>query len=156
MTVLTKTPRLGLLGVLLLTLGVHSMAAAADKPVINASSAAVTLDVYSGRPNPTWPLSETMTAELLRRLGALNASSVDVADFDGLGYRAVQAEFTGEPKGTGVSASRGIVTLDQAGQRFRYADPGRQFELWLVNTGADHLPSDLLQYVTKEIASKAQ
>lgn len=132
------------------------MAAAAEKPVLNVSSAAVTLDVYSGRPNPTWPLSASMTAELVRRLGALTTSSADVADFDGLGYRAVQAELIGGPKGTVVTASRGVVTLDQAGERFRYTDPGRQFELWLVNTGADHLPSDLLQYVTKEIASKAQ
>lgn len=132
------------------------MAAAAEKPVLNVSSAAVTLDVYSGRPNPIWSLSASMTAELVRRLGALTTSSADVADFDGLGYRAVQAELVGDPKGTVVIASRGVVTLDQAGERFRYADPGRQFELWLVNTGADHLPSDLLQYVTKEIASKAQ
>ena len=130
------------------------MAVANDKRVIEASSAVVTLDVFSGRPNPTWSLSEPVTAELLRRLQALDASKVDGPEFDGLGYRAVRAEFQGQAEGIVVTASRGIVTLEQAGQRFRYADVGRQFELWLVNTGAGHVTPDVLLYVTGEIGSK--
>lgn len=149
-----KAPPRVLLGVLLLTLGTSVMALAADKPVIKASSAVVTLDVFSGRPNPTWSLSQPATAELLRRLGALETSKVDAREFDDLGYRSVKAELAGEAKDTVVTASRGVVTLDRAGERFQYTDAGRQFELWLVNTGASHLTADLLRYVTGEIASK--
>jgi lipoprotein-anchoring transpeptidase ErfK/SrfK len=131
----------------------HAMAAPNDKPVITASNVVVTLDAYSGRPNPTWSMAEGMTVEFLRRLHALDGSKAAPREFEDLGYRAVSAEFQDETKGTVVvKASRGIVTLDRAGQRSHYLDAGRQFELWLVNTGAAHLTPDILRYVTGEIA----
>jgi lipoprotein-anchoring transpeptidase ErfK/SrfK len=129
------------------------MAAPNGKPVTAASNVVVTLDVYSGRPNPTWSMAEGMTVEFLRRLHALDGSKAAPREFENLGYRAVSAEFQDETKGTiVVKASRGIVTVDRAGQRFHYLDAGRQFELWLVNTGTTHLTPDILRYVTGEIA----
>jgi hypothetical protein len=143
------------LGILFLTWGMHAMAAPNDKPVTTASNVVVTLDVFSGRPNPTWSLAEGMTVEFLRRLHALDGSKAAPREYEDLGYRAVSAEFQDEAKGTVVvKASRGIVTLDRAGQRFHYVDAGRQFELWLVNTGAAHLTPDILRYVTGEIAKR--
>jgi len=131
----------------------HAMAAPNDMPITTASKVVVTLDVYSGRPNPTWSLAEGMTVEFLRRLHALDGSKAAPREFENLGYRAVSVELQDETKGTVVvKASRGIVTLDRAGQRFHYVDAGRQFELWLVNTGAAHLTPDILRYVTGEIA----
>lgn len=143
------------LAVLFLTWGMHAMAAPNDKPVTSASNVVVTLDVYSGRPNPTWPLAEGMTVEFLRRLHALDGSKAAPREFEDLGYRAVSVELQDETKGTVVvKASRGIVTLNRAGQQFHYVDAGRQFELWLVNTGAAHLTPDTLRYVTGEIAKR--
>ena len=131
------------------------MAAPNDMPITTASKVVVTLDVYSGRPNPTWSLAEGMTVEFLRRLHALDGSKAAPREFENLGYRAVSVELQDETKGTVVvKASRGIVTLDRAGQRFHYVDAGRQFELWLVNTGATHLTPDILRYVTSEIAKR--
>lgn len=145
------------LATLFLTWGLHAMAASRDHPVTTASNIVVTLDVFSGRPNPTWSLSEGTAAEFLRRLHALEISKVAGREFDDLGYRAVSAEFQDQTKdAVVVKASRGIITLDRAGQRLHYLDAGRQFELWLVNTGAAHLTPDLLRYVTGEIASKPQ
>jgi hypothetical protein len=141
--------------ILFLTWGMNAMAAPNDKPVTAASNIVVTLDVYSGRPNPTWPLAEGMTAEFLRRLHALDSSKAAPREFEDLGYRAVSAQFQDETKGTVVvKASRGIVTLEWAGQRVHYVDAGRQFESWLVNTGAAHLTPDILRYVTGEIAKR--
>jgi hypothetical protein len=143
------------LAVLFLTWGMHAMAAPNDKPVTSASNVVVTLDVYSGRPNPTWPLAEGMTVEFLRRLHALDGSKAAPREFEDLGYRAVSVELQDETKGTVVvKASRGIVTLNRAGQQFHYVDAGRQFELWLVNTGGAHLTPYILQYVTGEIAKR--
>jgi hypothetical protein len=143
------------LAVLFLTWGMHAMAAPNDKPVTSASNVVVTLDVYSGRPNPTWPLAEGMTVEFLRRLHALDGSKAAPREFEDLGYRAVSVELQDETKGTVVvKASRGIVTLNRAGQQFHYVDAGRQFELWLVNTGGAHLTPDILRYVTGEIAKR--
>jgi hypothetical protein len=141
------------LAILFLTWGMYAMAAPNDKPVTTASNVVVTLDVYSGRPNPTWSLAEGMRVEFLRRIHALEGSKAAPPDFENLGYRAVSAELQDETKDTViVKASRGIVTLDRAGQRFHYLDIDRQFELWLVNTGAAHLAPDILRYVTREIA----
>jgi hypothetical protein len=143
------------LAILFLTWGMHAMAAPNDKPVTAASSVVVTLDVFSGRPNPTWPLAEGTTVEFLRRLHALDGSKAAPREFEDLGYRAVSAEFQDETKGTVVvKASRGVVTLNRAGQQFHYLDAGRQFELWLVNTGGAHLTADILRYVTGEIAKR--
>jgi hypothetical protein len=143
------------LAILFLTWGMHAMAAPNEKPVTAASNVVVTLDVFSGRPNPTWPLAEGTTVEFLRRLHALDSSKAAPREFEDLGYRAVSAEFADETKGTVVvKASRGVVTLDRAGQRVHYLDSGRQFESWLVNTGAAHLTADILRYVTGEIAKR--
>jgi hypothetical protein len=144
------------LAILFLTSGINVMAAPNEKPV-SASNAVVTLDVFSGRPNPTWSLSEPATAELLRRIQALDAAKSDAPEFQNLGYRAVRVEFQEPNKGeVVVTASRGTVTLERTGQRLSLADAGRKFELWLANTGAGHLTPDLLRYVTGEIASKPQ
>ena len=145
------------LAVLFLTWGLHAMAASHDQPVTKASNVVVTLDVFSGRPNPTWSLSEGTAAEFLQRLHGLEVSKAAAREFDDLGYRAVSAEFHDQTQGAVVvKASHGVVTLDRAGQRLHYLDAGRQFELWLVNTGAAHLTPDLFRYVTGEIASKPQ
>lgn len=145
------------LAILFLTWGLHAMADSRDQPVITASNVVVTLDVFSGRPNPTWSLSEGTTAEFLRRLHALDVSKDAGREFDDLGYRAVSAEFQDQTKGAVVvKAAKGIVTLDRAGQRSHYLDAGRQFELWLVNTGAAHITPDLLRQVTGQIAAKPQ
>jgi hypothetical protein len=134
--------------------GIHVMAAPNGRPAIKVSNAVVTLDVYSGRPNPTWTLSGAVAAELLARLQGLEASEVSTPEFDGLGYRAVRAELQEQAKCVAVlSAWRGVVTVEQAGQRFRYADTNRQFELWLVDSGTGHVPPEVLQYVAGQIAN---
>jgi len=139
----------------LIVSGIHLMPASGETLLPKASTAVVTLDVFSGRPNPTWALSEQRTAELLHRLQALEPTKVETPEFDGLGYRAVRVELQQPGNGAAVvTAARGLVTLDRADERVRYTDAGRQFELWLVNTGSDQLPPDLLRYVTGEIASK--
>jgi len=141
------------LAVLFLTWGMHAMAAPADEPITAASNVVVTLDVFSGRPNPTWTLADGLPVEFLRRLQSLDVSKAVPRDSKDLGYRAVSAEFLDQTKGAvTVKASQGVVTLDRGGQQSHYVDAGRQFELWLVNTGAAHLTPDILRYVTGEIA----
>jgi hypothetical protein len=128
------------------------MASSLDTDSIHATAAEVTLDLYSGKPNPTWRLSEEDTRALIARLAALTRARAEAPEFDGLGYRAVRADLRdgGEIAGR-VSISRGIVTLEQDGKRAQFEDSDRSFELWLVKTGGGHLSPDVLAYVTKEI-----
>jgi hypothetical protein len=145
------------LAVLFLTLGMHAMAAPDDRAITAASNVVVTLFIFSGFPDPAWTLAEGSQAELLRRLQALEVSKVAGDESGGLGYTAVAAKFQDETKRTiTVRAWRGIVTLDRGGEKSHYADPGRQFELWLVNTGAAHVSPDIIKHVTAEIAKPLQ
>ena len=131
------------------------MAMPVEKLGIVATNATVALDVYSGKPNPTWSLSNRLVSDLLRRLQALEPSRSAPVEFDGLGYRGVRAELQDSSKLTAsLIVSRGAVTIVQDGRQSWYRDNDHQLELWLVHTGTSALSSELLQYVTREISKK--
>jgi hypothetical protein len=121
-----------------------------------AAAAVVTLDVYSGRPNPTWTLSRSIASDLMRRIEALSTARSKPQPFDGLGYRGVRVQMQGEGETVTVAASNGGVTVVKGGREVHYADPGSRFELWLVETGAGRVPADVLQFVTGEVAKRAR
>jgi len=52
---------------------------------VSASGFRVELDVFSGRPNPTWPLTAEESQDLLARIGQLSPGGGPVPA--GLGYR---------------------------------------------------------------------
>ncbi len=85
------------------------MMAKSDEPVGQA-----TLDIFSGRPNPTWTLTPEATAELRQRLATLSA-------------RLSAAPPSARPR---LSAN--------------YADAGRQLERWLLNTAQGKIAPDVL------------
>ena len=48
----------------------------------------IELDVFSGRPNPSWELSPSESGELIKELSPLPEADKNKAEFfDGLGYR---------------------------------------------------------------------
>jgi hypothetical protein len=104
----------------------------------------VTLDVFSGRPDPHWNLPAAQNTEFERRLAALPPAPVAQPDTP-LGYRGFTVSGRPEP----VQVFRGRVT---AGQK-TLADPGRDLERWLLDTGRNSIDSSLAGYVGSEIAS---
>ena len=95
----------------------------------------VELDVYSGRPNPTWPLSEAQAQEFLARLAALPVAQQSGEFYDGLGYRGFIVHLT---DAAGVEATVRIYKNSisrNGGQGATYAtDSDRQLERWLLQT----------------------
>lgn len=125
---------------------------ASDNATLTANRVSVTLEIFSGRPDPTWSLPPEMTAELLRRLRALEATTDAPKSSDQLGYRGIHAELRGdEANTTMLFVSHGHATVVTPGQRTYYTDAGRELESWLARTGADHLSADVVRYVMKEI-----
>jgi hypothetical protein len=117
-------------------------------------SVVVTLDVFSGRPNPSWSLTASDTKEFLRRVKSLPAATDRAAGAGNLGYRATQVEVRTATDGVILfSLSHGIVSVHRNGVQTQGADVGRQIELWLVNTGNGHVDPDLLKHVVGEISS---
>lgn len=155
-----KTRILLSLAGLLAVIGTYVMTTATDTHAARGDSTAtatVTLDVYSGKPNPSWQLSATHTAELELRLRALQPTTQEVKEFDGLGYRAVSVVIVrSEAARVEVTASRGMVTIRESGQTRRYTDTGSGLEAWLANTGADTVSPELLKQVNASIKSAAR
>jgi hypothetical protein len=106
----------------------------------------VTLDVFSGRPNPEWTLTPAESAEFERRLAALSPVSVAPAGrTQPLGYRGF--EVRGRPMlvrvfhGEAVNGGLALV------------DPGRGLERWLLDSGRGNLDPNLAAYVDSQISS---
>ena len=97
------------------------------------SGVEVTLDVFSGRPNPSWILSGDDVTELARRLTGLAPSDKPAAE-DDLGYRGFRITNADRKPGLpfDVIVANGVVTIhDQSGDH-RFVD-STGIERWLVD-----------------------
>jgi hypothetical protein len=103
----------------------------------------VTLEVFSGRPNPEWNLTPTQSAEFERRLAALPAGIA--GPDEPLGYRGFSVRGRAAP----VRVFRGqVMNGDQL-----LADPGRRLERWLLDSGRSSIDPGLAAHIDSEIAA---
>ncbi len=117
------------------------------------SAANVTVEVYSGRPDPTWALDDASLKALRERVNALKAAAPDTPAFEGLGYRGIRVAMPGADALRSVSVSRGIVTIERGTEKSRFVDSGRELELWLVKSGEKTLTPTLFKQVTDKISA---
>jgi hypothetical protein len=113
--------------------------------------AEVELDVFSGRPNPTWKLSGEETSQFLGLLREL--PSTEPGWFDaGLGYRGFAVSLQ-DPQGreTRVQIYKGIVKRSVGESMEYFADKDRKLERWVLRTGSSRLSPDLYEMVAKEL-----
>ena len=151
-----KIATLWLLVFNLLTCGHHyqpqTMPAAATPN--NVRKAKVTLQVYSGRENPTWNLSEKQISDLLALLGGLSKSE-PAALPDNLGYHGFQVELAGNAaeKTQEIVAFKGRVIYKSADADQYFTDPERRLEMFLLNS-AGSLNKELYKSVNDEIRAE--
>ena len=112
-----------------------------------------TLDVFSGRPNPTWMLTPAQTHELQSRIKSLAFTLRTEPDVPDLGYRGVSVSISGKESAE-VSVARGAIIVTQGGSVAKFEDTDRQLERWLVHTGDRQLSPDLLRMVESELSRK--
>ncbi len=113
----------------------------------------VTLGIYSGRPDPSWDLTD---AEVSLVIGAISALPVRVGEppVGGLGYhgftlvirRAGLADET-------VVAFQGTVAPPGVGPRQHRVDEGRTVERLLLDAGRAHLTPAEIAAVTADMAT---
>jgi hypothetical protein len=103
------------------------------------TSATVELDLFSGRPNPTWSLGESETSGILRAWETL-ASAQPIPYPGRLGYRGVVVVFD---DGMRLTIADGVAEM--AGEA--RADPDRAFERLVVASGRDVVDDALLDDV---------
>ena len=71
----------------------------------------VTLDVYSGRPNPSWELEGNMLSEVTARVRDLAGGSGAAAPRTVLGYRGFRIENLGSDHPDAIVVGRGVATI---------------------------------------------
>ncbi|MFI4987922.1 MAG: hypothetical protein ACHQF3_10815 [Alphaproteobacteria bacterium] len=111
----------------------------------------MTLDIFSGRPNPRWALAAGEASSLAERLAALPRKEGAEAEPPGLGYRGLLVEFAEGPRiETPVRVYRGSVLRGVV----RFADPGRTLERWLLETGRNAIPPELAAALRDEFEAR--
>lgn len=121
----------------------------------NVKKARVTLQVYSGRENPSWDLSEKQINDLLALVGDLPKSKPFTLP-DTLGYHGFQVELTenAAEKTQEIVAYKGRVLYRSAEAEDKYfTDRERRLELFLL-TSADSLDEELKKFVKDEITAE--
>ncbi len=116
-------------------------------------AATVEVDLYSGRPNPAWPLTPEEVAQLVERIDGL--APADQAEPPGrLGYRGLRfgLQAQGREIASGESFDGHLRFQDSAGSR-HLADPGGEVERWLIETGEGKIEPQVYQTLRNEAES---
>jgi hypothetical protein len=117
--------------------------------------AKVTLDIFSGRENPSWQLSEEQVNKLLSLIDTLPASEPAVF-FDGLGYRGFMVSLrqqAASARETGsIKACKGAIQYRAGDVDKFFTDKDRQVEHLLLESAGSHLGADIRDSVKREIA----
>jgi len=121
---------------------------------ITVKKAKVTLQVYSGRENPSWSLSEKQIDELLALLNNLPKAEPNAFP-DGLGYRGFQVELTenATEKTHEIVAYKGRILYKTADAEAYFTDPDRRLEKFLLKSGDSYLDDKLSESIEDEIES---
>jgi hypothetical protein len=113
----------------------------------------VELDIFSGRPNPTWVLTPSQASDLTSRIARLHPATAVGQRPENLGYRGfiVQTTTASSAMDRTIRAHSGIVeVVDSTGTAY-YRDPQRQIELWLLASARPFLGDALTTQIAKAI-----
>jgi hypothetical protein len=103
----------------------------------------VEMDIFSGRPNPTWKLTPEQTQELQLKVSDLRRQIVPPRVFDGLGYRGLIVRDSDDPASF-LKVGFGVIFHTHGGTEIAYEDEGHAFEKWLLTTGKGKIDDRLL------------
>ncbi len=121
----------------------------------------VTVDMYSGRPNPTWELSESDARKLQEMLARnVNPAASNPAVSGVLGYRGMQVTHVPDSSNSAdiaptVSVFAGAVMQDIEGTP-TFLDSLSEIEEFLVGTAGTQLDQFEVNYLREEIKKTRQ
>jgi hypothetical protein len=107
----------------------------------------VELDIFSGRPNPTWTLTASEASDLASRISKLTHIETKEQRPGNLGYRG----FIVQDDNQTIRAYQGIIEVSIQKAVVFYRDPQRQVELWLLAIARPPLDQDLTTGIATEI-----
>jgi len=119
------------------------------RPVVFAEA-----DVYSGRANPGWTVSGRDSVTLRRMVAALQPGGAAPTP-PGLGYRGILVHDAGQllPRCYELRVYRGAVDAQCESGARTLADPGRQVERFLAETGLKRVDASAYDLVQQDFAA---
>ena len=114
-------------------------------------SVTVTLGLYSGRPDPSWSLTDVQVAALVGQLASLPVAVGSVPQ-GGLGYHgfSIVVQQAGQPDETLVAFRGAVTSAGDAPGTYR-GDPQRTVESALLETGRSHLTAPEISIVETDL-----
>jgi hypothetical protein len=114
----------------------------------------VEVDIFSGRPNPSWELSAQEAQELLERVQRLPRSAAVGSVKQDLGYRGLIV--TADKNEAGgfdrLLVSDGIVLASAANRpQQQFTDDGRALERWLLKIAKGQIEDGLYTYILSQV-----
>jgi hypothetical protein len=110
--------------------------------------ATVVLEIFSGRPDPSWPLTVLQLAELRQRLKTLRVTEErSLPPQPGLGYRGLHVAIEACARGTLAEVRQGRVAFEGR----ILVDGGRKLERWLLDTAPSMLEPALLRSIKETL-----
>jgi hypothetical protein len=113
------------------------------------TAVAVEVDIFSGRPNPSWTLSEAEASVFASRRSALQQTA-PAPRSGALGYRGLVVELLDEP-GRRMYIRNGVIELSDGTSSVFFADPGRSLERWLIGTSRPALGQEVLEAIDADL-----
>jgi hypothetical protein len=106
-----------------------------------AGKARVTVEVFSGRPDPTFTR---------RQLEGMKPAEAPAAGTGRLGYRGIKVESASGP-GWAIIAADGTIRVDQKSAASYFADPGRKLETQILRGGQAQLDKNVYDHVIEQL-----
>lgn len=110
----------------------------------DAGQPLVTLEVYSGRENPSWPLEGSALAEVTSRARDLASAEAAPPPSNVLGYRGFRIENLGADLPDTLFVGRGVVTVVR-GKEAEHRNDSAGLETVLLADAAQRGYADLLR-----------
>ncbi|MGN6821422.1 MAG: hypothetical protein ACTHJ7_01380 [Candidatus Nitrosocosmicus sp.] len=117
-----------------------------------------TLDVFSGRPNPTWTLTKEQAILFLNNISEIKPTDKNIQSYPEkiLGYRGFIVD---QITNTDLTSKRfqiynGAIKVLSNGSSYFLKDKDSQLEKWLLKTAYDHIDNDTFNFVKEDIENR--
>lgn len=111
----------------------------------------MTLDVFSGKPNPTWELSQEQQTEFMIKISGLKHTE-DIQKSSRLGYRGLIVEEKINPKVQRIiELNDGIIRIFEGKLVSILKDKDSEIERWLLHTAPKTIDKDLLISIEEKL-----
>ncbi len=118
----------------------------------------VTLDVFSGRPNPIWVLTKEQGLFFLNNVSQMKPTTEKIQNYTEkiLGYRGFIVD---EKEDKDLTSKRfeiynGAIKVLSNNSTFILRDKDFQLEKWLLQTGYSHIDNNTFNFVKEDIKNR--